>query len=71
MLVKTEIKIIVTNDGKDNNTVKVVANQKDKIQDVLVALEMAKSAFTDTIHNRLRKSKTPLEDFKTILVEDL
>lgn len=54
MLLNNEIKITVTNDGKDNN-VSLSLNTKDTFNDVMTCIEMAKNTLRDAFREYIKK----------------
>lgn len=75
MLLNNEIKIIVTNDGKNNN-VQLSLNQKYKLNEVMTAIQMAQNTLRDSLgkylESRDKMTEKEFEElFKTITLEDL
>jgi hypothetical protein len=75
MLLNNEIKITVTNDGK-NNSVQLSLNSKDKLEDVITAIQMAQNTLRDSLGKYIEsKGKVTEQDleniFKTITLEEL
>ena len=54
MLLNTELKISVTNDGKENKT-EVTANINQSYKEVLVAIKLAEKMYTEMFLNFLRE----------------
>lgn len=75
MLIETELKIKVTNDGKSNN-VELSFNPKDKLQDVLTVLKLAEKSIHKGIeehllrNEKLTESELP-EMLREITLEEL
>lgn len=75
MLINTEIKINVTNDGKINNT-EVTTNVNQDYKDVLLAIKFAEKALTDMFfsfcaENKITDKEKALELYSTITLETL
>lgn len=75
MLLNNEIKITVTNDGKNNN-VKLSLNQKYKLNEVMTAIQMAQNTLRDSLgkylESRDKMTEKDFEElFKIITLEDL
>lgn len=75
MLLNNEIKITITNDGKNNN-VQLSLNQKYKLNEVMTSIQMAQNTLRDRLSKYLeiRDKITEIEFeelLKTITLEDL
>lgn len=75
MLLNNEIKITITNDGKNNN-VQLSLNQKYKLNEVMTSIQMAENTLRDSLSKYLeiRDKITEIEFeelLKTITLEDL
>ena len=75
MLLNNEIKITITNDGKDNN-LELTLNPKDNFNDVITCIQMAKNSLTDAL-GRYIESKGGVKEeeldslLKTITLEEI
>ena len=75
MLLNNEIKIIVTNNGKDNN-LQLSLDPNYKLQDVMTCIQMASNTLRDMLGEYLKgrggsTEKEFEELFKTITLEDV
>lgn len=75
MLLDNEIKITITNDGKNNN-VQLSLNQKYKLSEVMTSIQMAQNTLRDSLSKYLKSrdkiTETEFEELlKTITLEDL
>jgi hypothetical protein len=75
MLLNNEIKITITNNGKENN-MELTLDSKDKFSDIATCLEMAKESLTEVLGKYLKNkggvTESELEDIlKTITLEEI
>lgn len=61
MLINTDIKIVVTNDGKENRA-ELKTNQETLVKDILISLKLGEGVITTALANYLEKKPKKLTE---------